>query len=266
MKSKLEKKISLITGGASGIGLAFAQQLVSENYTVCIVGRNQKKLNEAKQSILDLGGQCVTYRGDVSKWDDLTQIADDFKQKFSSLDLLVVNAGVIYANTVADMPIENIESIFQTNLIGAVKTTKLFSPLMPNKSQILFMASGFGIIGAAGYASYCASKAGMMVFAESLKRELLHKKIKVQVACPADTDTPQYQLEKINKPSWLRVNKQVNIKSAAKVVSIIRKKQRTNRFFIFTSMDVFIAHFLSKISPRNFRDMTLNILLPRPRA
>ena len=127
-------------------------------------------------------------------------------------------------------------------------------------------SSGFGIMGAAGYSIYCAAKAGIVNFAESLRREMLYKKIAVYVTCPGDMNTPQLQYEIANQPEWMKQNsprKMMPVDKAAK--KILKKCKGYSKFLILIGSDVKLLATVTKLLPRKWRDKLIDSMLPRPK-
>jgi short-subunit dehydrogenase len=127
------------------------------------------------------------------------------------------------------------------------------------------ISSGFGLMGAAGYSMYCAAKAGIVNFAESLRRELLIRKINVYVACPGDMDTPQFHEEMKSSPAWMKKVTPRKLKPPRVVAEQILKQCRGSRkFLIIPASDVKVLVVVSKLVPRKFRDFLLDKMFPRP--
>ena len=127
-------------------------------------------------------------------------------------------------------------------------------------------SSGFGLMGAAGYSMYCAAKAGVVNFGESLRRELLCKKIAVYVACPGDMDTPQFRNEVANQPAWMKQSsprKVVPVEWAAK--KILSQCKGHKKYLIVTGSDVKLLAIASKLLPRKWKDSLIDGMLPRPK-
>ena len=126
------------------------------------------------------------------------------------------------------------------------------------------ISSGFGLVGPAGYAVYAASKAGMIAFAESLRREILHRSIAVHVACPGDMLTPQYEKELADSPAWMRKKAPRGLLSPETAARRILKKCSRGRFLIVINPEVFILQLVTRLLPRRLRDSLLDRVLPRP--
>jgi short-subunit dehydrogenase len=136
--------------------------------------------------------------------------------------------------------------------------------LLQSGSRILLVSSAFGLIGGAGYSTYCAAKAGVINFGESLRRELLSKSIAVYVACPADIDTPQYEKEIADSPSWMNSSHRNRPLSAHVAAQRILKKCTGSRFLIIINSDVLLLQIVARIFPRRLKDFIIDHSLPRP--
>jgi NAD(P)-dependent dehydrogenase (short-subunit alcohol dehydrogenase family) len=101
----------------------------------------------------------------------------------------------LHVNELKDIEPEDAKKDIDIGLFGSIICTKFFSPLIKDSGRILFVSSGFGLVGVAGYPVYSAVKAGVINFAGAVKRELHKRKIKVYVAVPSDIDTPGFKSE-----------------------------------------------------------------------
>jgi short-subunit dehydrogenase len=135
---------------------------------------------------------------------------------------------------------------------------------MKSDSKILLISSAFALIGGAGYSTYCAAKAGVMNFGESLRRELLSKSIAVYVACPADIDTPQYEKDIVDSPSWINSSHRNRPLSADVAAKRILRKCKGSRFLIIINSDVLLLQFIARIFPRRLKDLIIDHSLPSP--
>lgn len=265
-KNTINKRLALITGGSSGLGLAFAKQLIKENYELLLIARDINKLSEASSELEKLGASMMTFPADIRDETALSLVAEYLRKQDKKIDLLIVNAGMVRVNTVEDSSSKELHEVLETNLWGSILTTKIFLPYLGQRSTVLFISSGFGLIGAAGYASYCASKAGMVNFASALRRELLGKAA-VYVACPADIDTPQFHEEEKSLPPWMKIAKARGQPiSAEEAAKRILKKCRSPRFIIIINFDLYLLlQLLPRLLPTSWYNWLGDRLLPRPR-
>lgn len=129
------------------------------------------------------------------------------------------------------------------------------------------VSSALGLLGAAGYSTYCAAKAGVVNFAEALRRELLSKNIAVHVACPADIDTPQYQTELKSMPGWMKAasSARKSLLSPEKAAEKILAQCKGTKFLITINFEISLLRVLGKILPSGIMAAILDSSLPRPK-
>lgn len=260
-------KIALITGGSSGLGLSFAKMLGQKGYFVIIIARNKQKIDEEISNLKQFNVDSIGYSCDVTNESELKKISEEVKDKYGKIDFLILSAGVVSVKLVSDYEnIKELKNDLEIDLWGTIQSTYFFNNLLEKGSKVLFISSGFGLMGAAGYSMYCASKAGVINFAEAYRRELLLKGINVYVATPGDIDTPQYRGEIASHPAWMNKTTPRKVDSADKVAGkILRKCKGKYNFLIIPANDVKLLNFLSKILPRKFRDYLLDNIFPQPK-
>ena len=260
------EKVALITGGSSGIGLEIARILAGRDYTVLLLSRNERRLESAAAELKSFTEKVFTYACDVSSPGDLASVAVRIKERFAGLDLLVLSAGIVTVSLVSDYPSgEDLLRDVKTNLHGAMLSAYYFGPLLADGAKVIFVSSGFGLMGAAGYTSYCASKAGVINFAEAWQRELEVRNIRVYVAAPADVDTPMLKKELQDQPDWMKEQAAPRKALPAQVVAKrILKRAKGRKLLVFPSFDVYFLFLVRKILPRSWALRLLDMLFPRP--
>lgn len=263
-----EKKTAFITGGSSGLGFELARQLGTQGYTVVINGRNTERLETARQSLEDVGLDVRSVAGDISSPEDMEAAATYLRDEFGAIDFLVLNAGVVSVGLLADFTsYKDLKQDLEIDLWGTILTSHLIVPLLRDDSRILMISSGFGLMGTAGYTTYCAAKAGIINFAEALRRELIPRKIKVQVAIPGDMDTPQFHAEMAAQPAWLKSDAprgMMKPDDAARKI-LAKCRSRSGRPFLVTNnFEVTSLILLGKLLPRGLRDKILDSMFPIP--
>src|SRR5262249_16628650 len=153
---KLNRKIALVTGGNSGIGLATAKRFVSEGAYVFITGRRQKELDAAAKEI---GKNVTAVQGDVSNLPDLDPLFAQIKKEKSKLDIVFANAGVAKYAPLGKITEELYDSIFNINIKGVLFTVQKALSLLRDGGSIILNAS---IVASKGFSSnsvYSATKA-----------------------------------------------------------------------------------------------------------
>lgn len=259
-------KIAVITGGSSGLGFSFAKQLGADGFRIIILARNKERIETAVKQLAQNNIQAQGISCDVTQENELRDAATQIKNEFGQIDFLIINAGEVSTVLLTDYPsISELKKDLEIDLWGTIQSAYFFTPLLVSGSKLLLISSGFGLMGSAGYSVYCAAKAGIINFGESLRRELLYKKIGVYVACPGDMDTPQFQNEIKGQPQWMKTaspRKLMAVDLSAK--KILKKCKGHARFLISISPDVNLLLFVSRIIPRTWKDALLDVLFPRP--
>ncbi|MFI5142248.1 MAG: SDR family NAD(P)-dependent oxidoreductase [Bacteroidia bacterium] len=260
------KKVALVTGGSSGLGYALAELLGKQGYSIIVVARNQEKITNSVNKLISMGITAKGISCDIIREEDLTRTFEQVKAEYGKIDYLVLNAGVVTTKLLADYKTTaELKKDIDIDLVGTILSAHKFLPLVSGGSKVLLISSGFGLMGAAGYSIYCAAKAGIINFGESLRRELLSKNINVYVACPGDMDTPQFQKEIANAPAWMKKETPRKLMKAEEAAEkILKQAQGSKKFLILSSSDVSMLVVLSKILPRKFRDSLLDKMFPLP--
>jgi NAD(P)-dependent dehydrogenase (short-subunit alcohol dehydrogenase family) len=182
-------KVAVITGGASGIGLALAERCLDEGMAVVIGDSEPGPLAEAATRLGVLG--VVT---DVRRFDSVQGLADAAVGKHGAVHLLANNAGVSVMAGSAVLRLGDWRWVFDVNLFGAVHGVKAFLPLLDANREgghILNTVSISGLFTTRGQAAYAASKAALLSFSETLAAELQAEggRVGVTALCPGPVHT-----------------------------------------------------------------------------
>ncbi|MDP9849754.1 short-subunit dehydrogenase [Streptosporangium lutulentum] len=174
----------LITGASSGIGAATARAMAEVGARVVLSGRDEKRLDAVAS---ETGGQALVC--------DLTTDAAGPAERAGAVDVLVCNAGTGWAGPFATMPDDTIEPMVACNLTAPLRLTRSLLPAMIERGRghLVYVASIAGAVGVRDEAAYAATKAGLLVFAESLRYELRGSGVGVSVVLPGVVDTPFFE-------------------------------------------------------------------------
>lgn len=187
MPGKLERKIAVVTGGSSGIGLATAKLFAAEGAHVFITGRRQRELDDAVESI---GGNASGIRSDVSDLDDLDRLFATVKEQAGRIDVLFANAGGGEFKPLGEITEDHYERTFATNVKGTLFTVQKALPLMRAGGSIILTGSTSASRGAPAFSVYGASKAAVRSFARNWILDLKGSGIRLNVLAPGATSTP----------------------------------------------------------------------------
>lgn len=184
--TRLNGKTAVITGGATGIGLAAAKRFIEEGAIVFIYARRQEALDKA---IAELGPNARAVRGSVSDEADLDRLYAAVKAERGSLDIVFANAGAGSAAKLGTLTAEHIDEHFDTNVKGSIFTVQKALPLMGPGGSIILTGSSAGTTGAPGMTAYSASKAAVRNLAKTWADDLKGTGIRVNVLSPGATAT-----------------------------------------------------------------------------
>ena len=186
---KLENNTVLITGGGSGIGLAFAEALVQLGNTVIICGRNAAKLERAKS----LYPALHTIRCDISNDQDINLLLETIGSHFPTLNFLINNAAIQnnYHFLDGTSHISAIQQEIDTNLTANIKLIDMLLPILQHQSTstIFNITSALARVPKENAPVYCATKAGMHIFTKALRYQLETSNIRVFEIVPPLVDT-----------------------------------------------------------------------------
>jgi len=182
--------VALVTGGSKGIGLAIARALLDRDMQVAISGRHEADLRRAAEQ-LGAGANLVTVSADVRDEADARRSVEETVRAFGGLDVLVNNAGVGKFANVADMTPEMFRDVIDTNLTGVFYCTRAVLPHVKSAGGgwIINIASLAARNYFPGGGAYCASKAALVAFSESLMQEVRVDNIRVSVVMPGSVAT-----------------------------------------------------------------------------
>ncbi len=196
---------ALITGGSSGIGLALARELRDRGCHLSLVGRNESRLESAREMLLSAGTggpEVHLYPCDVTDAKAVESLFQQLRDRGPLPSILVNSAGASIPGRFHEQPIEEFDAMMAVNFDGTVHTLRHAVPEMIQAREgfILNVASLGALMGVYGMSAYCASKFAVRGLTETLRAELRPHGIVVSLLCPPDTDTPMLELEKLTRP------------------------------------------------------------------
>jgi len=182
----------LVTGAASGIGLACARSFARRGANLVISDVNAAALEEARNGIAAMGVQCLARPCDVSQEAAVRELARAVHDEVGAVDVLVNNAGVAFLGSFEETPLEEWRRIFDINVMGIVHCVREFLPAMREAGgprKIVNVASTAGFAPMPNMAAYAASKHAVVGLSEVLAMELDGTDISVLVVCPGIINT-----------------------------------------------------------------------------
>lgn len=190
----LDKKVVLVTGGTSGIGLGTVEYLLEqENYEVISLSRGDKNLFLAKEKLGSNANKVTFLQGDISSETDCKRIYDEIDKRYHKLDGLVNSAGIIKLGGIENQTIEEWNNSININLTGIFLLTKTLLPLLKKGANTSVVnISSMSSERAGGSIAYCASKAGVDMLTKYMGQELGKYNIRVNSVNPAAVYTNIY--------------------------------------------------------------------------
>ncbi|WAO94753.1 Hypothetical protein NCS54_01235100 [Fusarium falciforme] len=184
--TRLNGKTAVITGGATGIGLAAAKRFIEEGAFVFIFGRRQEALDAA---LADLGPNARAVKGSVSDLADLDRLYAAVKAERGTIDIVFANAGTGNQLPLGEITVEHCDEILDTNVKGSIFTVQKALPLMGQGGSIILTGSSAGTTGSPAFSLYAASKAAVRNLARTWAEDLKSTGIRVNVLSPGPTAT-----------------------------------------------------------------------------
>jgi len=187
----LEGKVAMITGAASGIGLATAKRLAEIGASIALVDINEPKGKEAAEEIKSLGKKAKFFRCDVTSGSDCKKTTEDVYQEFGRIDILFNNAGVTRRKNIVELSEEEWDLVLNVNLKSIYLLSRHVIPRMieDGGGSIINTGSGWGLKGGPNAAAYCAAKGGTVNLTRAMAIDHGRQGIRVNCVCPGDTDT-----------------------------------------------------------------------------
>jgi short-subunit dehydrogenase len=184
---ELRDRLAVVTGAASGIGRALAEALAERGCRLALVDRNQAglaSLAAGMATVPDLHVCDVGQRGAVAG------LAEEVERRHGGAQLLINNAGVTLAASLAETGDDDLTAVLDTNLRGVIDGCRAFLPQLRRRGgRIVNLASAFGLVGFPGKTAYCASKFAVRGFSEALQAELRGGPVGLTVVYPGAVDT-----------------------------------------------------------------------------
>jgi NAD(P)-dependent dehydrogenase (short-subunit alcohol dehydrogenase family) len=186
MSKKLEGKVTLVTGGTSGIGLAAAKDLAAEGATVYFTGRSESELQAAVDAI---GHGARGVQGDVTRAENLDALFAQIRSEQGRLDTVFTNAGGGTMAALDEISEHHFDDTFNRNVRAVVFTVQKALPLMGKGGSLILNGSIAGATGMPAFSIYSASKAAVRALARSWVLYLKDRGIRVNAVSPGSTRT-----------------------------------------------------------------------------
>lgn len=191
-------QVVIITGASSGIGWALAKEFSAQGAKLGLLARRQDKLKQLTDEIRATGGTVEYAVADVAQRQPLLAAIQSLETRLGVCDVMVANAGVGSTNTFADLNVTGGENVIRVNLLGVMYSIEavLSGMLQRGKGKIAAISSLAAYKGIPNAAAYCASKAAVSAYMESLRIQLRGKGVSFTTVCPGFIRTPMVENNK----------------------------------------------------------------------
>ena len=199
---KAGKKVVLITGGTSGIGLASAALFLQDGWQVAVMGRDDGRGQAALDYLKKNAGEAVYLQGDVSRAEDCRRAVADTAWQLGRLDALINSAGIYFERAIEDVEEADFDRMLSVNLKGTYFMTKYAVDIMKKQGSgcIVNVSSDAGLQGNMLCSTYCASKGAVNMFTKAMALELGPFGIRINAVCPGDVLTPLTEAQLLQYP------------------------------------------------------------------
>ena len=213
MKTKpFSQQVAIVTGGGTGIGRSFAEALATAGVRVIIASRRADVLQQTAAEInKTVNADRVLSRGfDIRDNGQIESLIDFVIDRYRAIDILINNSGLAVAETVEEISDEGWEKVLQTNLRGVMQLVRGVLPHMMKEDfgDVVNVSSQAGKHGYADVPSYCASKFGLLGYAEALRDHVRKTKANIRVFnfCPGLVDVENTEKGKQPRPGFIHVS------------------------------------------------------------
>jgi NAD(P)-dependent dehydrogenase (short-subunit alcohol dehydrogenase family) len=189
---KLKDRVSIVTGGGSGMGRATALLFAKEGSKVVVADVDDVTGSNVAHAITSDGGEAIFVHTDVTKSTDSEKMVKECVERFGRLDILANIAGILSFGTVVSTPEEVWDRVVGINLKGVYLCSKYAIPAMVRQGggTIVNMCSVSGLVGGTNEVAYDASKGGVLLLTKAMALDCGKDNIRVNCVCPGNVDTP----------------------------------------------------------------------------
>ena len=251
---------AFVTGAASGIGRAVAEQLAADGARLHLTDVNASVLAEVASGLRAQGAEVVVAQAcDIRDYDAVRALAQQVTDASGPMDLVLNVAGISRWGTVSGLEHDDWRSLVEVNLMGPIHVLETLVPAMVDGHRgghVVNVSSAAGIIGMPWHAAYSASKFGLRGVSEVLRFDLAAYGIGVSLVCPGGVATPlteTVQIAGIDKasPAFHKAHARFRKRAVTpeQAATSILDGVRRNRYWVYTSNDIRLIHWLQRYLP-----------------
>jgi NAD(P)-dependent dehydrogenase (short-subunit alcohol dehydrogenase family) len=237
-----ERQVAVITGAASGIGRATALELGRAGYALAVCDVDAAEIERTAAA----AGAELARVVDVSRAEQVAQLAEACRERFGRVDVLVNNAGILRLGAWQDASEADWRRLFEVNLLGVALATRAFLPLLvASRGHIVNLGSGASLLPFPGYPAYGPVKVGVLWLSEYLRAELGPLGVRVSCVCPLLVRTRMGEAGQAGvtrQPDWM-------FHTPEHIARLVRRTIGSRRFLVYASLLLHALHLLYRWSP-----------------
>ncbi|MBP7584382.1 MAG: SDR family oxidoreductase [Spirochaetes bacterium] len=260
---KLEGKVAVVTGAASGIGRELAVGLAGEGCRLALSDVNLRGLEETAGMIASRGGQALIGRVSVADRKEMFDFAEQVISNYGAIDIVINNAGIVYTSTIEDLSYEDFERVMNINFWGVVHGTKAFLGHLKTRpaANLVNISSVYGLWGLATQAAYNASKFAVRGFTEALMQELKGTGVVASVVYPGGVRTNLvknsgshlFDTDAVKKEKFVSKFNSAAMTTPEKAARIIISGIKSDRRRIRVGPDAVLFDIVQRIFPTGYQ-------------
>ncbi|MBI3823309.1 MAG: SDR family NAD(P)-dependent oxidoreductase [Planctomycetes bacterium] len=234
-------QVAIITGASSGIGWELAKTLAAQQCAVGVLARRQDRLDALVQEIQAAGGKAACAVADVAERGPTVAAIHSLRDQLGPVDLLIANSGVGYPTTIEPLNTDQIVRMFNVNTLGVVYAIEAVLPemLQRGKGHLAAVSSLAAYLPMPGESGYCASKAAVSFYMDSLRMQLRGRGVHVTTVCPGFIETPMTAHNPFKMPFLLKPDR-----AAQLIVRALARKKKTYNFPWQTTLLIKLAAWM----------------------
>lgn len=250
----LDGRIAVVTGAAHGIGAAVAEALAAQGCDLALVDVDAQGLESTARRVEEMGRQVSRHRVDVAHRAAMERLPGEVVARHGAVHVLVANAGVVVSKTLEEQSFDDLDWVIGTNLWGVLHACKVFLPhlVAADEGHIVTVSSMLAQVCTPRYASYCATKAAIRAFSESLAAELAPTRVGVSCVFPGTVRTNIVQAARVaderGRPNTQRRMDRYGTppeKVAGRIVGAIRRGE----FHVVVGAEARVTDWLKRLAP-----------------
>jgi NAD(P)-dependent dehydrogenase (short-subunit alcohol dehydrogenase family) len=271
-RMKLQHRVAVVTGAASGIGRAIAISLARRGCHLGLADINEPQLAETAQLAAMPGVRISQHRIDVADREAVAGFPTAVLAEHGKIDILVNNAGVAIGGTFEQVSETDFEWLFEINFWGTVRMTRAFLPHLrtSDDARIVNLSSLFGLISPPGQTAYSASKFAVRGFTQSMRHELDGSSVGLTVVHPGGVSTSIARNARVPKGLYLPEEEERHRAAAEKLLrmpptkagEIIVKGVERRKPRVLVGLDAKIISLIERLAPVSYWKL-LERLMPR---